>query len=562
MKKFVLGFLVLISAQCFTQSVPPEIYAWYLNLTGTTGYNSLPANVQSVKYSTDYVYVSCSGIPAYSIGPWPGNPNQASNQNFVFKIARSPQVNTGIKTATPLGHIAVLVNGVALFNPKDAMSYNNQNVWHQNAVVVEGPSMDNCLGHPQQQGEYHHHQNPTCLYTASGSEHSPIIGYAFDGFPIYGAYGFTNTDGSGGITRIRTSYRKRNITTRTTLPDGSTASQPGPNVSETYPLSYYVEDFEYVDGLGNLDEYNGRFAVTPEYPEGTYAYYATLDSVGNTEYPYFLGSEFYGVVVAGNTGPGGGHVTISEAVQTFRGVVAYDSSYTLDEDNSVSFSLSGQASGGLTMTYAVIDSPNHGTLTGALPSVTYHPETDYFATDNFQFTVNAATVSDTGVISLIIINAVDDSLLPGQFQVNSQWNIISVPTVVGDYSKSVLFPTATSAAFSFSNGYVQSDTLENGKGYWLKFDSSQVLSLGDSILINDTIEVKTGWNLIGTIGTSVETSSIETLPPGILSSGFFGYNIGYTSKTVLEPGKGYWVKVSQDGQLVLTSTFTSKIIKK
>ncbi|MBI5215390.1 MAG: YHYH protein [Ignavibacteriae bacterium] len=561
MKKFVLCVLLLFSSRCFSQSITPDVTSWYLNLTGATGYNSLPANVQSVKYSNDYVYVSCSGIPAYTIGPWPGNPNQASNQNFVFKIARSPQVNSGTKTATPLGHIAVLVNGVALFNPKDAMSYNNQNVWHQNAVVVEGPSMDNCLGHPQQQGEYHHHQNPPCLYTASGSEHSPVIGYAFDGFPIYGAYAFANTDGSGGITRVRTSYRKRNITTRTTLPDGSTASQPGPNVSATYPLGYYVEDFEYVSGLGHLDEYNGRFAVTPEYPEGTYAYYATLDSAGNTEYPYFLGSSFYGVVIAGNTGPGGGHVTISEAVQTFRGVVAYDSSFMLDEDASVSFSLSGQASGGLTMTFAVIDSPNHGTLTGTLPSVTYHPEANYSGTDNFQFTVNAATVWDTGAITLTI-NAVDDSLLPGQFHVNSEWNIISVPSFVNDYSTSLLFPTATSAAFSFNNGYEQNDTLVNGKGYWVKFDSSQVLSLGDSILTADTINVVAGWNLIGTIGTSVTTSSLETIPPEILSSGFFGYNVGYASSTVLEPGKGYWVKSSQEGQLVITSALRSKALMK
>jgi hypothetical protein len=88
----------------------------------------------------------------------------------------------------------------------------------------------------------------------------------------------------------------------------------------------------------------------------------------------------------------------------------------------------------------------------------------------------------------------------------------------------------------------------------LKFDSSQTLSLGDSIVTNDTIEVKAGWNLIGTLGTSVETSTLETIPTGILSSGFFGYNAGYSASTVLQPGKGYWVKVSQVGQLVLTST--------
>ena len=52
-------------------------------------------------------------------------------------------------------------------------------------------SFDDCLGHPAPNGEYHLHVNPTCLYDDSDDQnHSPIIGYAFDNFPIYGAYGY------------------------------------------------------------------------------------------------------------------------------------------------------------------------------------------------------------------------------------------------------------------------------------------------------------------------------------------------------------------------------------
>ncbi|TAK56349.1 MAG: YHYH protein [Bacteroidetes bacterium] len=550
--QFVLC-LIVFTLPCFSQTITPDIYSWYLNLDGTTGYNSLPANVQSVKFSNSYAYVSCSGIPSYSIGPWPGNPNSASNQNFVFKIARSPQVNNGTKTATPLGHIAVLVNGVAIFNAKDAMSYNNQDVWHQNAVIVEGPSMDNCLGHPQQQGEYHHHQNPLCLYTGSSSEHSPIIGFAFDGYPIYGSYAYADTDGTGGITRMRTSYRKRNISTRTTLPDGSAASHNGPNVSGTYPLGYYIEDYEYVSGLGDLDQYNGRFCVTPEYPAGTYAYFATIDSLDNTEYPYFIGPSYYGVVVAGNTGPGGGHVTISETVLTFRGIVAYDSSFTLNEDENKTLSVSAQAGSGLTKTYAVLDSPSHGTLTGTLPTVIYHPDANYYGSDTFLYTVSASTAKDTGSVTLTILS-VEDSLGEGEFLLNNQWNLISVPHSVSDYSTSALFPTAVSNAYAYAGGYAAEDTLLNGKGYWLKFNGSQIVHFDGSPILIDTIEVHTGWNLIGAIGDSVDVVSITSVPTGITASDFFGYNNGYYSSDALEPAKGYWVKVTQDGIFILALT--------
>src|SRR5205814_2757500 len=118
------------------------------------------------------------------------------NKNFVFKITRQPAQNTGTLVQTGLGHTGVWSNGVSIFNAKDGMSYNNAGVWNQDALYFEGISFDNCLGHPAPGGEYHHHVNPKCLYDAADStHHSPIIGFAFDGFPIYGAYGFTNTNG-------------------------------------------------------------------------------------------------------------------------------------------------------------------------------------------------------------------------------------------------------------------------------------------------------------------------------------------------------------------------------
>lgn len=315
--------------------ITPDIYSWILNTNGDVGYHSIPSNIQQVQYSTDNVYISATCIPGYDIGPWTGNPNIPANQNFVFKISRHPIQNTGTPINTGLGHIGVWSNGVSVFNPKDAMSYNNQNVWHQNAIVVEGPSFDDCLGHPAPNGEYHHHLNPTCLYNDSITDvHSPIIGFAFDGFPIYGAFGYTGTNGAGGIKRMQSSYHKRNISTRTTLPDGSTAGSAGPGVTGNFPLGYYIEDFEFIEGSGDLDVHNGRFCITPDYPQGQYCYFVTLDSNLVAEYPYIIGPTYYGTVPAGNTGPGSGHNTINESVVTYNSSTA-----TVEQKSELKYSV-------------------------------------------------------------------------------------------------------------------------------------------------------------------------------------------------------------------------------
>lgn len=132
-----------------------------------------------------------------------------------------------------MGHIGVWSNGVSVFNAKDGISYNNQGVWFRDAYVFEGISFDNCLGHPAPNGEYHTHVNPTCLYDdTDNSVHAPIIGYAFDGFPIYGAYGYDDPNGTGVFRKMQTSYQLRNITNRTVLPNGTVlaANQYGPAI--------------------------------------------------------------------------------------------------------------------------------------------------------------------------------------------------------------------------------------------------------------------------------------------------------------------------------------------
>lgn len=319
MKSALICFWVTCQFAIISQSPGIEVTAWKLNTTGLTGYNGIAADVQRVQYSDSNVYISATGIPSHAIGPWTANPNQASNQNFRFKIKRSPQVQTGTKTTVGLGQVGVWLNGTVFYNPKDAFSYQNQGYWFQNAVYVEAISFDVCYGHPDQRGRYHNHQNPRCVYEDDSTAHSPLLGYAFDGFPVYGPRGYANPDGSGGIKRMESSYRKRNITTRTTLPNGTVLqpNQYGPAVSTQYPLGYYIEDYEYVENLGTLDIHNGRFTVTPEYPGGTYAYFVTIDASGATQYPYIIGPTYYGIVETANLG--NGQATILEPVQDYTG---------------------------------------------------------------------------------------------------------------------------------------------------------------------------------------------------------------------------------------------------
>lgn len=335
MKKTTLFSVILLSAGLMQAQLSPAITSWLQNTTETGSYymannstaidNNILVNCQQVEYSTDFVYVTATGIPAYPTGPFQdGNPSQASDQNAIFAIPLTPIENTGTKTATSGGNIGIFINGVALFDYRDGVAWNPttnalcggpgnptcpggpmaSQDWNRDAVPAEKLGFDCAKGHPAN-GNYHHHQNPSAfkldinvtsdvcnLYDADGlyildsAAHSPLIGYAYDGFPIYGGYGYANVDGTGGIARMKSSYSLSSNTTRAN----------GPDVDATYFNGYFREDYEFVSSTAEdyLDEHNGRFSVTPEYPNGTYAYFATVNTDWTSAYPYVVGPTFYG----------------------------------------------------------------------------------------------------------------------------------------------------------------------------------------------------------------------------------------------------------------------------
>lgn len=134
------------------------------------------------------------------------------------------------------------------------------------------------------------------------------------------------------------------------------------------------------------------------------------------------------------------------------------------------------------------------------------------------------------------------------------WNMISVPLLVQDYGTTALYPTAITSAFAFlPTGYVVRDTLEDGVGYWLKFGGEDSLDFLGTAVIEDTISVQAGWNIIGTLGYPVPVAAVVPLPPVVIIGSFFGFSVagGYAEVDTLEPSRSYWVKVSQSGRLVL-----------
>jgi hypothetical protein len=142
-----------------------------------------------------------------------------------------------------------------------------------------------------------------------------------------------------------------------------------------------------------------------------------------------------------------------------------------------------------------------------------------------------------------------------------RWNMISVPVMAEDFRKSILFPKAVSSAFAYRGRYEEVDTLRNGEGYWLKYPSADtVLILGDD-RVRDTVTVTRGWNMIGTPTYPVGVSSLRSIPPGLIKSLLFGYRGGYQSASMLFPMRGYWVKVSDAGKIVLDGSSSSIELK-
>lgn len=229
-------------------------------------------NEVEIKIQGDLRIIDSNGIPDHDTGRFPGkeNPNSIREQDYHFVMPVAPEpANAPIEVERqPFG---VALNGV-VFDPGTAEYYRNdrRSEWNYEALSGEiDLGLDEHHGHVQPTGAYHYHGLPTGLFErlSGGQKKMTQIGWAADGFPIYGLYGHEDPDDlESPVVELRSSYELR---------DGRRnggAGTPRGDHDGTFTL-----DYEYVAGLGDLDECNGRVGVTPEFPNGTYYYVLTAD---------------------------------------------------------------------------------------------------------------------------------------------------------------------------------------------------------------------------------------------------------------------------------------------
>ena len=232
--------------------------------------------------------VTGNSIPDHLVGDFPnvGNPNEIDEFDVTYDVVMRVATENPDKTVANGAQIVGISVGGIHFDPMTAEVYNNDpgSEWRYEALTIGAAANTDLAGaigylgsdcnnaHVQPTGKYHYHGMPEelvsdLLQAAGGSLDDPdmvMVGYAADGFPMYARYGYADPlDASSEIVSVEGSYE---------LKSGTRPSGPGGSYDGTF-----TNDWEYVADSGDLDECNGRYGVTPEYPNGIYHYFLTDD---------------------------------------------------------------------------------------------------------------------------------------------------------------------------------------------------------------------------------------------------------------------------------------------
>jgi len=227
-----------------------------------------------------------NGLPDHPVGEFPNenNPNTISEQSISKTFPLSPvKTDEATQLGGPRGGQGYVLNGIKIDastagscddSGNNCSMINPSGNWHIEALGHNSFDFgtDDNNAHVQPGGEYHYHGMPEGFIDMRGGNSSTmtLIAWAADGFPIYARYGYSDpTDSTSPLKPMTGSYK---------LLDTPGANRPS---TDTYSMGTFQEDWEYVAGLGDLDECNGRYGVTPDFPNGIYHYYAT------DTYPYF-----------------------------------------------------------------------------------------------------------------------------------------------------------------------------------------------------------------------------------------------------------------------------------
>ena len=253
---------------------------WLCNSATVESEDLTGGGSQTCSVSTEVVgnnlVITSTGIPNHDFESTLGC--CASEQNQEWTIPLEPELSIADPVSAPeRGAVAFTVTGVAIYGPEegpggDAVALEYEYFVEDRQAVDLGI----CGGHAGPGGEYHYHYDSNCMHWHEDSQDiagytldsassviSKVIGFAFDGFPIYSSY---EQDQSGNSVEVTSSYRL-------------ISGENGYNG---------IDDYVYVEDLSDLDECNGHFGSTSEIPEGTYHYHSTLtNGNGDLGFPYF-----------------------------------------------------------------------------------------------------------------------------------------------------------------------------------------------------------------------------------------------------------------------------------
>lgn len=250
---------------------------------------------QTLNYNSNYNetiqgnnrVITANSIPNHEVGLFGPvmnslNPNTITPQNESYTVPLNPleaNVFTSLLSSSgsslgPQYSFGILFNGVELDPvaaepfPHEGMSSPDANwEWNLEALNVNlGVDCNNA--HVQPSGKYHYHGTPNSYLDGLNvsSSSMTIVGYAADGFPIYYKYAYSSSnDINSNIIEMSPSYQLKS------------GNRPGDGITAPCDAynGVYSNDYEYVLGLGTLDEANGRNGITPEFPNGTYYYVIT-----------------------------------------------------------------------------------------------------------------------------------------------------------------------------------------------------------------------------------------------------------------------------------------------
>ncbi|QHI38868.1 hypothetical protein IMCC3317_42680 [Kordia antarctica] len=281
MKQILFTTFLLFAMITFAQETSKNTFSV------TDGYEC----TEMVKYKSEvtiskqgkYRVIKSNAIPKHATGAFPnaGNPNTISPQEKTYKVALRPKKNkklTSVYSEGMLGQgrpnyvFGVAINGVKM-EPTAMEFFVNpttremNTAWAKEALSTNVDLGDDCNNaHVQPTGEYHYHGTPWGIVNNAAKNKMFLLGWAADGFPIYYKNGYVS-DTNSELIELTSSYKLKEGNR-----PGDGISAPNGNYDGTY-----ARDFEYIKGHGNLDEANGRFGKTPEFPNGTY-YYVITDS--------------------------------------------------------------------------------------------------------------------------------------------------------------------------------------------------------------------------------------------------------------------------------------------